>query len=98
MRRFDGKAIQSHSTGRKLTSRTDPDVGEPITSDPDAAWGCHQHYTIDANGKEKVIEKFWFGYSLNLLGDVNYELPIDFNRVTASAKSRVVRTKVDADN
>ena len=61
---FDGKAIESHSTGRKLDSQVDPDTGERLTSDPDAAWGCHRQYGTDANGKEKVTEKYWFGYTL----------------------------------
>ena len=78
---FDGKAIESHSTGRKLPSQTGS--GEGKTSDPDAAWGCHQQYGTDADGKEKVTKKSWFGYSLNVLGDVNCELPIDFNLVPA---------------
>ncbi len=79
---FDGKSIESHSTGRK--DCLDPDTGEQRTSDPDAAWGCHRQYTTDATGKEKVIEKRWYGYSLGILGDVNYELPIDFKLVPAN--------------
>lgn len=79
---FDGKSIESHSTGRK--TRTDPASGRKITSDPDAAWGCHRHYSTDAKGQEKVVEKYWFGYTLNILGDVNYELPIDFRLVPAN--------------
>ena len=80
---FDGKAVESHSTGRKLGSRTDPASGEGMSSDPDAAWGCHRQYRTDASGREQVTGKFWFGYTLNLLGDVNWELPIDFNVVPA---------------
>lgn len=79
---FDGKAIESHSTGRQ--NCIDPDSGEMIPSDPDAAWGCHRHYGTDDKGREKVVEKSWFGYSLGILGDVNYELPIDFSLVPAN--------------
>ena len=51
---FDGKAVESHSTGRKLGSRTDPASVEGMTSDPDAAWGCHRQYRTDASGREQV--------------------------------------------
>ena len=39
---FDGKAVELHSTGRRFASRTDPASGGGMTSDPDAAWSCHQ--------------------------------------------------------
>ena len=42
---FDGKALGSHSTGRR-TART----GQP--SDPDAAWGCHSCFSTDHTGRE----------------------------------------------
>ena len=80
---FDGKAVESHSTGRKLASRTDPVTGQSQTSDPDAAWGCHRQYRTDDNAREQVTEKVWFGYSLTVLGDVSHELPIDFNLAPA---------------
>ena len=35
---FDGRAIQSHSTGQKLPNKLDPRSGEQLTSDPDARW------------------------------------------------------------
>lgn len=73
---FDGKAIESHCTGKQTC--TDPQTGEKTTSDPDAAWGCHRHYYTAANGQEKVVEKYWYGYKLAIFGDVNYELPINY--------------------
>ena len=80
---YDGKAIQSHSTGRKLAHRVDPLSGECLTSDPDATWGCHKQFGTDSNGKEVQTNKRWYGYELHLLGDVNYELPIGFTLAPA---------------
>ena len=80
---YDGKAIQSHSTGRKLAHRVDPLSGECLSSDPDATWGCHKQFGTDSNGKEVQTKKRWFGYELHLLGDVNYELPIGFTLAPA---------------
>ena len=80
---YDGKAIESHSTGRKLAHRVDPLSGECLTSDPDATWGCHKQFGTDSNGKEVQTNKRWFGYELHLLGDVNYELPIGFTLAPA---------------
>ncbi len=60
---YDGKAIESHSTGR--VNRT---TGE--TSDPDADWGKHQTSDIDARtGKPWKKIKTWFGYGVHLIAD-----------------------------
>ncbi len=56
---YDGKTIESHSTGQKLPHKREPKSGERLSSDPDASWGCHSQYGTDANGKEKVTKKFW---------------------------------------
>ena len=55
---YDGKTIESHSTGQKLPHKREPKSGERLSSDPDASWGCHSQYGTDANGKEKVTKKF----------------------------------------
>ena len=68
---FDGKALRSHSTGRR-TART----GQP--SDPDAAWGCHSYFSTDHTGREQKITQRWFGYKTHWLADVRYEIPINW--------------------
>jgi hypothetical protein len=53
---YDGKAIDSHSTGRVNRAS-----GE--TSDPDADWGKHETAGVDARtGKPRKKIKSWFGY------------------------------------
>ena len=68
---FDGKALRSHSTGRR-TARTGP------PSDPDAAWGCHSYFSTDHTGREQKITQRWFGYKTHWLADVRYEIPINW--------------------
>ena len=74
---FDGKAIESFSTGRKKR-----DTNE--TSDPDADWGTKRYRGIDSQGKpwEKITK--WFGYQLHLISDANHELPLAFEVKRAS--------------
>jgi hypothetical protein len=79
---FDGKAIDSHSTGR-ICQKT----GE--TSDPDANWGKHETHGIDnKTGKEWGKIKSWFGYGLHLIADTRYEIPVAFH-LTPAAHSEV---------
>ena len=66
---FDGKAVESHSTGQK-----DRETGK--ASDPDADWGHHTTSGVDANGKAWTKVKSWFGYGLHVIADTHYELPV----------------------
>jgi hypothetical protein len=80
---YDGKAIESHSTGR--VNRT---TGE--TSDPDADWGKHETSGIDArtgNPWKKI--KTWFGYGVHLIADTQYELPVALHLTPASHSEQV---------
>ncbi len=59
---YDGKALKSHSTGRRNKDR-----GE--TSDPDADWGVHETTGTGTDGKPWSKIKRWFGYGLHLIAD-----------------------------
>ncbi len=75
---YDGKAIQSHSTGYKNKSS-----GE--TSDPDADWGHHETVGLNARtGKQWKKVKSWFGYGLHLVADTHYEIPVAMHLTPAS--------------
>ena len=73
----DGKAIDSHATGRK-----NRDTG--ATSDPEAAWGV-KRYRGEKDGKpyEKIVK--WFGYTLHLVVDAVHELPVAYQVTPAGA-------------
>jgi len=80
---YDGKAIDSHSTGRVNRKR-----GE--TSDPDADWGCHETQGTDANGRPWNKLKRWFGYGVHLTADTQYALPVAVQVTPASHSEHVV--------
>ncbi|MFZ4696033.1 MAG: transposase [Verrucomicrobiia bacterium] len=79
---YDGKAIDSHSTGRisRLTGET---------SDPDADWGKHETSGVDARGKPWKKIKSWFGYGLHLIADTQYEIPVAMHLTPASHSEQI---------
>ena len=79
---YDGKAVESHSTGRKRGKR-----GK--TSDPDADWGKHETRGVDGKtGKLWRKIKTWFGYRVHLIADTRYEIPVAC-RVRRASQSEV---------
>ena len=81
---YDGKAIESHSTGR-----TNRETGR--TSDPDADWGKHETHGVDRKtGRAWTKVKSWFGYGLHLIADTQYEIPVAFEVTKASASESAV--------
>ena len=75
---YDGKAIESHSTGRVAEGKKD-------ASDPDADWGKHETSGVNARtGKIWKKVKSWFGYGLHLIADTHYEVPVAFEVTRAS--------------
>ena len=76
---YDGKAVESHSTGRKR--------GQP--SDPDADWGKHETRGVDGKtGKLWRKIKTWFDYRVHLIADTRYEIPVAC-RVRRASQSEV---------
>ena len=75
----DGKAIENHSTGHKDTSTG-------LTSDPDADWGKHETHGVDSTtNKVWTKVKGWFGYTLHLIADTTYEVPVAVSVTPASS-------------
>ena len=75
---YDGKAIESHSTGRVAEGKKD-------ASDPDADWGKHETSGVNARtGKVWKKVKSWFGYGLHPIADTHYEVPVAFEVTRAS--------------
>ena len=88
---YDGKAIESHSTGRVAE-------GKGKTSDPDADWGKHE--TSGVNAKTGAIwkkVKSWFGYGLHLIADTHYEVPVAFEVTRASGSEAKVLPRMLED-
>ena len=78
---IDGKAVPSYaqSSGDKKKK----DGTNDLRGDSDADWGNHGHFN---KLKEKV--KVWFGYTIHLIADTQYELPVYF-KVTKASESEV---------
>jgi hypothetical protein len=80
---YDGKAIDSHSTGR--VNRT---TGE--TSDPDADWGKHETGGVEARtGKPWKKITRWFGYGVHSIADTQYEIPVAMHLTPASHAEQI---------
>ena len=79
---YDGKAIESHSTGRR-----NKDTGEP--SDPEADWGVHETAGVGSDGKPWRKLKRWFGYGLHLIADTRYEIPVAMHLTPASHSEQI---------
>jgi len=86
---YDGKAIESHSTGR-----ADRATGE--TSDPDADWGKHETAGTDTRtGKPWKTIKSRSGYGPHPIADTRHEIPVAVHVTPASASEQIeLRTMI----
>ena len=81
---FDGKSIHSHSTGH--VNKTSKE-----TSDPDADWGHHETSGVNAKTGEMWNKiKTWFGYTVHVIADTQYEIPLAIEVTPASHSEQLV--------
>lgn len=75
---IDGKALSSFAknTGTLKDDRR---------GDHEANWGKHVTRCEGSDGKTHEKIKSWFGYTLHLIVDSKYELPVDFTVLPASS-------------
>lgn len=86
----DGKAIASFA--RRHGSRDGDRRGEH-----DADWGVHEHHVDNESGTRETVAKKWFGFTLHLLADTHYELPVNFAVTPASRNEMpVMHELIDA--
>ena len=89
---FDGKAIDSYASGKKK------DEGEKrkadLRRDDDADWGKHVHQGVREDGTAWEKVKSWFGYTLHMIVDAVYELPIGFEVTKASVSEAPIMHKL----
>jgi len=81
----DGKAVSSHAAGKSEKKRKDGK--NDLRGDSDADWGNHSHYN-----KLREVVKVWFGYTVHLIADTEYELPVYF-KITKASESEVVNAR-----
>jgi len=83
----DGKALASYARGKaeKAAEVEHPDGRR----DTEGEWGVHQYSGVHQDGTPWQTVKKWFGYTIHLLVDSRYELPVSFS-VTRANASEVV--------
>ena len=86
----DGKAISSFARGKREEKTKKEEPGR--RRDEDAEWGVHAYQGTHEDGTAWETLKKWFGYTLHLVVDARYELPVAFS-VTKAATSEVVTTR-----
>lgn len=79
----DGKAIASYARGKREGKTKKQDPGR--RRDTDAQWGRHESSGKGEDGSRWRKEKVWFGYTLHLMVDSEYELPVAFELTDAKA-------------
>jgi hypothetical protein len=87
---IDGKALASYARGRSKAEEP-PEGQRPLDGrrDSDAEWGVHEQRGQREDGSAWERINRWFGYTLNLIVDTRYELPVAFS-VTKANSSEVV--------
>lgn len=79
---IDGKIFESKAKSPDYTEGTD------ARSETDADWTIKNVYSKDQNGITKTRKIKYFGFRVHILGDTNYELPIDYKVTRASLGER----------
>jgi len=69
----DGKIINSYAKSRRKEEQTDN------RSENDAEYTIKEYHYEDSKGKKQVKKTTYFGFKVNIICDVNTELPIGFN-------------------
>ena len=70
-------------TASKSTGTVSSTTGR--TSDAEADWGKYETRGVIAEGKAWTKVKTWFSYTLSLIADTTYEIPVAATVTNASA-------------
>jgi hypothetical protein len=84
---IDGKAVSSLARGKNEKKRDG-------RRDKDADWGVHEHSGVHKDGTCWKKVKRWFGYTLHLLVDAEYELPVGYKVTKASRNEMPVAHQI----
>ena len=84
---IDGKGLSSFGNRRGI--KEDDRRGEH-----EATWGKHVTRWASPDGRMGEKIKSWFGFTLHLVVDTKYELPVAFNILPASVSERPVGRKM----
>jgi len=83
----DGKALSSFA-------RTHGSIPEDRRGEHDANWGKHEHRSEGRDGTVRTSIKKWFGFTVHVVADTQYELPVAFCLTRASRNEKPVMRKL----
>ena len=83
----DGKAIESFAAGRGK-------VPGDERGEHDGDWGRHDHFHQKESGEIQKTVKKWFGFTVHVIADTDYELPVAFSLTRASRNEMPVMRKL----
>jgi len=83
----DGKAIQSFAV------RPGKIIGD-LRGEHDADWGRHEGFYKSDRGEMRKTVKKWFGFTVHVIADTDYELPVSFSLTRASKNEMPVMRKL----
>ncbi|MCF7949900.1 MAG: transposase [Spirochaetia bacterium] len=83
----DGKAIESFARRRGKDQ-------EDLRGEHDADWGRHDHFHQKESGEIQKTVKRWFGFTVHVIADTDYELPVAFSLTRASRNEMPVMRKL----
>ena len=84
---IDGKAIESFAVRRGT-------IAGDLRGEHDANWGRHEYYHQSEKGAIQKTVKKWFGFTVHLIADTDYELPVAFCLTRASKNEIPVMRKL----
>jgi len=71
-----GKNVSGDSTDIPTYARGKADPKE--SADPQAGWGVQEKWKKKSDGSIEKVTKKWYGYTLQLLSDADYEIPVAY--------------------
>ena len=80
----DGKAIETHTNGKKKAREEGKEKEADGRCDRDADWGTKVYRGVREDGTAWEKVRSWFGYKLHLVADATYELPVSYCVTKAS--------------
>jgi len=83
----DGKTIESFARRRG-------NVPGDMRGEHDADWGRHDYFHQKARGELQKSVKKWFGFTVHVIADTDYELPVAFSLTRASKNEMPVMRKL----
>ena len=96
MRELPGFGEQLGCDGKALASfaRRPGSIAGDLRGDHEANWGKHEQRSERADGTVHTTVKSWFGFTVHVIADTHYELPVAFAVSKASKNEMPIMRKL----